>query len=48
MLSWACSNCGISVKFSTDQNIKTLITYDIEKLYEINDMKEKLIYRGND
>jgi hypothetical protein len=39
------SNCGISSKFSTDMDIKTLITCDIEKLYEINDTEEKLIYR---
>lgn len=39
------SNCGIGSKFYTVVDIKTLITYDIEKLYEINGTEEKLIYR---
>lgn len=39
------SNCGIDSKFSTVVDIKTLITYEIEKLYEINGIEEKLIYR---
>lgn len=41
------SNCGIGAKFSTIDDIKTLISYDIEKLYEINGKEEKLIYRDD-
>jgi len=41
------SNCGIGAKFSTSDDIKFLVSYDIEKLYAIDGKEEKLVYRDN-
>jgi hypothetical protein len=40
------SNCGIGVKFATEEPIKTLISEDMEKLFRIEDGKDELIYSG--
>jgi hypothetical protein len=40
------SNCGIGVKFSTLEDIRTLISEDIEKIYLLNDGTGKLIYNN--
>jgi len=41
------SNCGIGVKFFTDADIKKLISYDIEKLYRIENGDSILIYQAD-
>lgn len=38
------SNCGIGVSFSTAEDIKTLISEDIERIFLIQDGIDKLIY----
>jgi len=38
------SNCGIGVKFSTTQDIRQLISEDIEKIFALQDDKDLLIY----
>ncbi len=40
------SNCGIGVKFSTTEDIKTLISEDIEKIFLIQDGTGRLIYNN--
>lgn len=39
------SNCGIGVRFGTAQDIKTLISEDIEKLFLLQDGEGRLIYQ---
>lgn len=38
------SNCGIGVSFSTTEDIKTLISEDIERVFLTQDGIDKLIY----
>ncbi len=38
------SNCGIAVKFTTSQDIRTLISDEIEKVFLLQDGKDILIY----
>jgi hypothetical protein len=41
------SDCGIGARFSLDDNIISYISEDIEKLFVLEDGKEKLIYRAD-
>lgn len=41
------SNCGIGVKFSTPEDIKALISEDIEKIFLILDGTGRLIYSSD-
>lgn len=41
------SNCGIGVKFSTDENIRAWISDDIEKIFLLNKETDKLIYHND-
>lgn len=40
------SNCGVAVKFSTHQDIGTLISEDIEKIFLLQDREDRLIYNN--
>lgn len=40
------SNCGIGARFNVEGDIKSYITYDIEKLYETGS-GDRLIYSGD-
>ncbi|NLO98021.1 MAG: DUF3343 domain-containing protein [Peptococcaceae bacterium] len=40
------SNCGVAVKFYTEQDIENLISEDMEKLFMIVDGEDQLIYRN--
>ena len=43
------SNCGIGVKFSTEDDIRAWISDDIEKIFLLTGGEDKLIYHsGND
>jgi len=41
------SNCGIGARFTLEEDIRQFISDDIEKLFQIVDGGEKLIYRGD-
>jgi len=41
------SSCGISARFETSGDIRSMISEDIETLYEINGNEYKLIYRNS-
>jgi len=38
------SNCGIGVRFSTTEDIRKLISEDIEKLFLLQNEQDRLIY----
>ena len=38
------SNCGIGVRFITEENIDNMITEDIEKIFIIKSEKPELVY----
>lgn len=40
------SNCGIGVKFRTDEDLEQYISEDIEKIYSLNDQEGTLVYRS--
>lgn len=40
------SNCGIGAKFSYDNDIKEIISEDMEKLYEMKNNEGMLIYKS--
>ncbi|MGI6586363.1 MAG: DUF3343 domain-containing protein [Gracilibacteraceae bacterium] len=40
------SSCGIAAQFGFDEDIRSMISEDIESLYEIKGMEYKLIYRN--
>jgi len=40
------SNCGIAVKFCTEQEIQAMINEDIEKLFLLVDGEDRLIYQN--
>lgn len=41
------SSCGISVKFTMDDDVFKYISDDIEKIYEMSSSEGKLIYRAD-
>lgn len=42
------SNCGIAARFSIDDEIKTMISEDIEKLYIIEAKEYSLVYKTSE
>ncbi|SKA88107.1 Protein of unknown function [Caloramator quimbayensis] len=40
------SSCGISVKFTMDDDVLKYISDDIDKIYEMSSSEGKLIYRA--
>lgn len=42
------SNCGIAAKFSFSEDIKTIISVDIEKLYTVENREYQLIYKASE
>lgn len=41
------SNCGIGVRFSTLEDVKTFISEDIEKIFLLQDGRGRLIYEND-
>lgn len=42
------SNCGIAARFSFQEDIKEIISVDIEKLYTIESNEYQLIYKASE
>lgn len=42
------SNCGIAARFSFREDIKAIISVDIEKLYTIENNEYQLIYKASE
>lgn len=40
------SDCGIAVKFTTEEDVKSLISEDTDKIYLINQGEDRLIYKN--
>ena len=40
------SNCGIAVKFCTDQDIRQMISEDMERVYLLADGDDRLVYEN--
>jgi len=40
------SSCGVSARFEYDEDIRSMISEDIESLFAVEDKEYKLLYRN--